>query len=97
MREGREETGLVDLAPWPDAAIRHVVIVPVPAAPHEAAHEHADVRYLLATTDPRAVRPENPAAPLRWLPVPEALAEVTEADLRETLYRAEQLMADIPG
>jgi 8-oxo-dGTP pyrophosphatase MutT (NUDIX family) len=97
MREGHEETGLVDLAPWPDAAILHVVVVPVPAAPHEAAHEHADVRYLFATADPGAARPENPAAALRWLPVPEAVAEVTEANLRETLYRAGQVMADIPA
>jgi 8-oxo-dGTP pyrophosphatase MutT (NUDIX family) len=94
LREGREETGLADLAPWPDAAILHVVIVPVPAAPHEAAHEHADVRYLFATGEPDAARPEKPDAPLRWLTVPEALDEVTEANLRETLHRADQLLGD---
>jgi 8-oxo-dGTP pyrophosphatase MutT (NUDIX family) len=94
LREGREETGLTDLVPWPDAAILHVAIVPVAAAPHEGAHEHADVRYLFATGDPDAARPENPSAPLRWLTVPEALGEVTQPNLRETLYRADQLMAD---
>jgi hypothetical protein len=31
LREGREETGLTDLAPWPDAALVHVAIVAVPA------------------------------------------------------------------
>jgi 8-oxo-dGTP pyrophosphatase MutT (NUDIX family) len=31
LREGAEETGLTDLVPWPDAQLRHVVIVPVPA------------------------------------------------------------------
>jgi 8-oxo-dGTP pyrophosphatase MutT (NUDIX family) len=94
MREAREETGLTDLVPWPDAAILHVAIVPVAAAPHEAAHQHADVRYVFATADPEAARPENPTARLRWLPVPEALAEVPKDSLRETLYRAEQLMGD---
>ena len=31
-REAAEETGLADLAPWPDPRLRHVVIVRVPAA-----------------------------------------------------------------
>ncbi|HEY7146087.1 MAG TPA: NUDIX domain-containing protein, partial [Streptosporangiaceae bacterium] len=72
LREAAEETGLADLVPWPDAAIRQVVIVSVPAARGEPAHEHADVRFLLATCDPAAIRPESPEAPLRWLTVPEA-------------------------
>ncbi|MFE9650438.1 NUDIX domain-containing protein [Streptomyces sp. NPDC006365] len=41
LREGREETGLPDLTPWPDAEVRHLVIVPVPANSREQAHEHA--------------------------------------------------------
>jgi 8-oxo-dGTP pyrophosphatase MutT (NUDIX family) len=93
MREGMEETGLTDLVPWPDASIRHVVVVPVPAAPHEAAHEHIDVRYLLATADPGAAQPENAASPLRWLAVREAIVEVAEPNLRETLGRADRLLA----
>ena len=31
-REAAEETGLADLAPWPDPDVRHVVVVSVPAA-----------------------------------------------------------------
>src|SRR5208282_84523 len=31
LREAAEETGLTDLEPWPDAQLRHVVIVGVPA------------------------------------------------------------------
>src|SRR5262245_54098639 len=31
LREAREETGLADLAAWPDAKLRHLVVVPVPA------------------------------------------------------------------
>ncbi|GAA2631492.1 NUDIX hydrolase [Dactylosporangium fulvum] len=93
LREGREETGLPDLVPWPDAAIVHVVVVPVAAKGDEPAHEHADVRVLLATADPDAARPEKPDAPLRWLTVPEALAATTEANLRETIHRAAEVMA----
>nr|WP_246140981.1 NUDIX domain-containing protein [Micromonospora olivasterospora] len=66
LREGREETGLTDLAPWPDAALLHLVIVPVNARGDEPAHEHADLRFVLATAEPGAARPETPDAPLRW-------------------------------
>jgi 8-oxo-dGTP pyrophosphatase MutT (NUDIX family) len=87
QREGLEETGLDDLVPWPDARIVQVVVVPVPAAPHEAAHEHADVRYLLATAEPDAARPEQPDAGLRWSAVPEALELTTEPNVRDLIRR----------
>src|SRR5215470_11767459 len=48
LREAREETGLADLVPWPDASIRQVVIVSVPSSGSEPAHEHGDVRFILA-------------------------------------------------
>jgi 8-oxo-dGTP pyrophosphatase MutT (NUDIX family) len=96
LREAREETGLADLAPWPDTtgtAFVHLAIVPVPAATHEPAHEHADIRYVLATRAPDEAAPETPAAPLRWLPLAEA-SELTKADnLRVTLHRITQLLA----
>jgi len=92
LREAAEETGLTDLAPWPDGQIRHVVIVPVPAGGREPAHEHADVRFILATEDPDAARPENPGAPLRWLSPAQAREVTDEANLRETLSRAERLL-----
>jgi 8-oxo-dGTP pyrophosphatase MutT (NUDIX family) len=91
-REGEEETGLTDLVPWPDGDLVQVVIVSVPAAPHEGAHEHADVRFLLATDDPDAARPERPDAELRWLAVPEALALTTEPNVRELIGRAAERM-----
>ncbi|MEJ3750023.1 NUDIX domain-containing protein [Actinomycetes bacterium KLBMP 9797] len=87
LREGREETGLDDLAPWPDATLLHVAIVAVPAGAHEPAHEHADLRYALATAHPEAARPERPDAPLRWMSVPEAGELTTEPNVRETLRR----------
>ncbi|MCW2908334.1 MAG: hydrolase [Actinomycetia bacterium] len=93
-REAAEETGLTDLVPWPDSQLRHVVVVSVPAAGADPAHEHADVRFVLATRTPDAVVPEEPAAPLRWLTLPKARELITEANLRETLSRAERLLPD---
>src|SRR5690606_28856217 len=91
LREGMEETGLEDLRPWPDARLIHVAIVPVPAKGDEPAHEHADLRFGLATRTPDAVRPEKPDAPLRWLSIAEAVELTVEANLRETLARVEGL------
>ncbi len=91
-REGAEETGLTDLLPWPDGSSVHVTIVPVPAAKHEPAHEHADIRYVLATATPDAATPETPGALLRWLSMEEALAEIAEENLRETLRRVRRLL-----
>jgi 8-oxo-dGTP pyrophosphatase MutT (NUDIX family) len=92
VREGREETGLDDLVPLPDSGIVHVVTVPVPAAVHEPAHEHADLRLVLTTGSPESARPENAAAALRWLTIPQARAATTEANLRETLTRVDRLL-----
>jgi 8-oxo-dGTP pyrophosphatase MutT (NUDIX family) len=97
IREGREETGLEDLVPWPDDSLVHVVIVPVTASTAEPAHEHADVRYVLATDDPDAARPENPEAALRWLSVEEAHALTGEPSVHELLDRVDLLFgADAP-
>jgi len=92
LREGREETGLPDLVPWPDASLLHVVIVPVPAHGDEPAHEHADLRFVLATSEPEAARAERPDAPVRWLSVPEALELTSEANLQITLSRVANLL-----
>jgi len=93
LREAVEESGLTDLVPFPDARLRHVVIVPVPASSREPAHHHADLRFVLATRTPDAARPETPDAPLRWLSLPEARQATSQDNLRETLSRAERLIA----
>jgi 8-oxo-dGTP pyrophosphatase MutT (NUDIX family) len=94
-REAHEETGLVDLHPWPveDARPRpvHVIVVPVPAGRDEPAHEHADVRYVLATGRPHDVVPESDTARLQWLTVADAIATVGHDNLRETLARVDEL------
>lgn len=94
LREAGEETGLTDLVPWPDAQLRQVVVVPVPASRREPAHEHADLRFSLATQAPDAARAENPGAPLRWLPVPAARQLISEPNLRDLLCRVEYLLPD---
>jgi 8-oxo-dGTP pyrophosphatase MutT (NUDIX family) len=93
LREAREESALTDLRPWPDAELWQVAVVNVPASSKEPAHQHADLRFLLATGDPAAPRPETPGNPLRWLPVAEAIDATTEANLRALLVRVEELFA----
>ncbi len=95
VREGREETGLADLVPWLDATLVHAVVVPVPGAAHEPAHEHGDLRYVLATDTPDEATPEKPSAALQGLSFAEAHDVVTEANLRETLARVGRLFGDV--
>jgi 8-oxo-dGTP pyrophosphatase MutT (NUDIX family) len=87
LREATEETGLSDLLPWPDSALRHAVIVPVPAGRGEPAHEHADLRFVLATASPQATHEETPGAHLRWLTTAAAAELTSEQNLRESLAR----------
>jgi 8-oxo-dGTP pyrophosphatase MutT (NUDIX family) len=91
LREAREETGLSDLVPWPDASLQHAVVCYVRPAGTEPEHEHADLRYFLATEHPDAIAPENEQSPLRWLTIDEARALVGDNNLSETLDRAERL------
>jgi 8-oxo-dGTP pyrophosphatase MutT (NUDIX family) len=93
LREGREETGLDDLVPWPDSSIIHVAVVPVAAARNEPAHEHADLRFVLATGNPDAARPEHDGADVRWLSIVEARELTGRDNLRETLDRLGSLLA----
>lgn len=94
LREAEEESGLPDLKPWPGAAIRHVVICDVAPGKGEPAHEHADLRYFLATERPDAVRPESEDAPLRWLTFAEARELVGSNNLAVTLDRLDADFAE---
>ena len=91
LREAREETGLSDLAPWPDETLQHAVVCYVRPSGDEPEHEHGDLRYFLATDHPDAIAPENEQSPLRWLGLDAARALVGRNNLRETLDRAEAL------
>ena len=92
-REAVEETGLVDLRPWPgpEPQLTQVVAVPVPAGKGEPAHEHLDLRFLLATDRPEGARPENPTAELRWVSPSEAESLPEEENLRVLLRRVADL------
>ncbi len=92
LREAREETGLTDLIAWPDERLRQVTVVRVPASAAEPAHEHADLRFLLATSDPATARAESPDAPLRWLSPAGALALTSEDNLKKFLTLARQVL-----
>jgi 8-oxo-dGTP pyrophosphatase MutT (NUDIX family) len=93
LREAVEETGLADVRPWPTDELVHVAVVPVPARGDEPAHEHADLRYVLATDTPDAARAEHPQAPLRWLSISDALAVAGSDQLAEVLRRVADLFA----
>jgi 8-oxo-dGTP pyrophosphatase MutT (NUDIX family) len=93
LREAREETGLTDLVPWPDASLRHAVVCYVRQSPAEPQHEHADLRYFLATENPEAIAPEDEHSPLRWLSLDEARTLVGGNNLRHTLDRVGDLFA----
>jgi 8-oxo-dGTP pyrophosphatase MutT (NUDIX family) len=97
LREAREETGLSDLIPWPEPVLTHLVVVPVAAGRGEPEHEHADLRFLLATRCPEEIAAEHPDAPLRWLSAQDAADATSEPNLRETLSRARFRLAAQPG
>jgi 8-oxo-dGTP pyrophosphatase MutT (NUDIX family) len=92
LREAREETGLADLVPWPDATLRHAAVCQVPPGNGEPGHEHADLRFFMATGSPDAARPENKDSPLRWVTLNEARELVGTNNLRETLDRIEHAL-----
>ena len=94
LREATEETGLADLRPWPgpDPHVFQVTVVPVVAAGGDPPHEHADVRYLLATERPDDAPPELEGVPLRWLTVDEAIA-LADPGLARLLRRSGDLLA----
>jgi 8-oxo-dGTP pyrophosphatase MutT (NUDIX family) len=93
-REAREETGLDDLVAWPAAdrpPLIQVVVVPVPANGGDPAHEHADLRYVLATARPERAEAETETTPLRWLDLDGAIEVVGDDNLAVALHRLQAL------
>ena len=60
--------------------------------PLEPAHQHADVRFFMATGTPDAIRAENAQAQLRWLTLPAARDTTSEPNLREALDRLQPFL-----
>lgn len=93
IREAAEETGLRDLMPWPEKRILQVAVVPVPAGKGEPEHQHGDIRYGLATSEPERVAAENETAALMWLDVDDAIQKVGWDNLRVCLTRIAQQLS----
>lgn len=95
LREAREETGLADLAPWPAGppTLVQVAVLPVPAKADEPAHEHADLRYFLATQRPELAVAETPASPVEWRDLQQAREELRDDRLGPCLERALELLS----
>ncbi len=70
LREAREESGLVDLAPLPagdDLLPLDIDVHPIPARGDEPAHLHHDIRYLLLAAPGQALRISDESHDLRWI------------------------------
>jgi hypothetical protein len=57
------------------------------------AHEHADVRYVLATDRADDIRAETEGAAVRWLTFDDARGLTQEDNVRESLDRVERLIS----
>jgi 8-oxo-dGTP pyrophosphatase MutT (NUDIX family) len=99
-REAREETGLTDLVAWPtspaadEPRVVQMAVVPVQAGKGEPAHEHGDIRYVLATQRPDEISAESESAQLAWLDVEDALARVGWDNLRTCLLRIAAMLGE---
>ena len=78
LREGREESGLNDLALAHDG-IFDLDVHAIPAGKGEPPHLHFDVRYFAATRTPDAIAFDaNESKDLAWLPLDRAEALIDE-------------------
>ncbi len=66
-----------------ERALFDLDVHPIPARPHEPAHEHFDVRLLFVAPDPAATAGSD-ALEVRWAP----LAELRGDDVDESIARA---------
>jgi hypothetical protein len=64
----------------------------VPPGKGEPSHEHADIRYTMATAMPESAVAESAKAELAWLPLDRALDRVGEDNLRTALARIGALL-----
>ena len=100
LREAGEETGLPDLRFHPAIDAVAPIDVDVHTIPHignQPEHLHLDFRYVLVTSQPRALSPAtDESTRFRWLSFAEALAMGDEIDaaLRRLLRKARDLFCD---
>ncbi len=95
MREAEEETGLPDLAHYPDI----VTVTPIdydvhifPQRGDYPEHLHLDFRYVLTTSQPDALSPaDGESETFKWLSFNEAIQLVSDVSLKRLLHKAEAL------
>jgi 8-oxo-dGTP pyrophosphatase MutT (NUDIX family) len=93
LREAREETGC-PVVPHPTAPRPlDVDAHPIPSRGDEPAHLHLDLRFLVVTTEPGALR-GNPSesAAVRWFELPEALHRADAPELRRLLLKVQRIL-----
>lgn len=92
MREVREESGLVALAPIPsggEARILDLDVHDIPARPDEPGHQHHDVRFLLEASEHAPLaRQQAESKALRWFPAEGLATRLSEESLSRMARKA---------
>ena len=98
LREALEETGIQGLRLHPTAPRPFDVDVhEIPARAGEPAHEHLDLRYLVAAPEGASVSPQlEEAHAVRWVPWDEVDALSPDHGLRRALGKARSLVCPRP-
>jgi 8-oxo-dGTP pyrophosphatase MutT (NUDIX family) len=92
LREGREESGLADLALLRDG-ILDVDVHVIPAGRGEPEHEHHDVRYAVTTHTPESLEMDvAESRALAWLTLDEAARRMDEPGAARALAKLASLV-----
>jgi 8-oxo-dGTP pyrophosphatase MutT (NUDIX family) len=97
LREAFEESGLPDLAFFPNPAQPTLIDVDahvIPARNEQPEHYHLDFRYLLSTASPESIQlAQAEAKELRWFAFSEIVALPLNASTLRLLRKAEKLLS----
>lgn len=97
LREGREESGLIDLrlaqtsppAPVPFDVDVHTI----PARGAQPEHLHLDIRYLLLTDEPERAAPSAESHTIQWFDFAQTEALQLTGELRRMIEKARRLLS----
>lgn len=94
MRESREESGLEDLRLEP--GILDVDVHHIPAGKGEPPHAHFDVRFMVLTRTPDAIRFDpNESVDLAWFTIDEAIERANSPESKRTLEKIRKRLGEI--
>lgn len=92
LREGAEESGLKDLE-LVTPTIFDLDVHAIPAAKGEPDHDHFDLRYLVRTSTPDAIRmQEAESEDLQWMTLSEAIERMNEDGSTRAIRKIEKLL-----